>query len=228
MIDKNKAQDNLVNNVSRVKRTIIVSLVVIIAIAGALIIPNIYTSAQVTTSAQTINSIKEITPTTTIIKEKIDQVNGIPLTIVGKTTTSHLEAGQSYSTNEGLAEMTLSRGEFPDGQETFVATITNIGQEKFYIKKFGLGGETDKQISALGTLAIDSDYNPSVSRYTPTSKDIVMLNPGESLSTYIKGKWTVSEINQPITKFGGTVLFYFDNDSKFYDDGYNWLIAVTN
>ena len=124
--------------------------------------------------------------------------------------------------------MTLSRGVSSDGQEIIVATITNTGQEKFYVKKFGLGGETDQRVSALGTIAIDSDYDPNVSRYLPASKEIVVLNPSESLSAHIKVKWTVSEINQPITKFGGTVLFYFYNASKFYDDGYNWIIAVTN
>lgn len=227
MIEKNKAQNDLNNHMSPVKKTIIVSLVVMIAVAAAFMIPNIYTNAQVTSTGQTLNSINEMSPTAVIAKEKLTQVDGISLVIVGTTTTSHFDHGQSSNVNEGLAEMTLSHGT-SDDQDIIVATITNTSQEKFYVKKFGLGGETDQRISALGTLAIDSDYNPEVSRYTPASKEIVVLNPGESLSAYIKGKWTVSEINQPITKFGGTVLFYFDNDSKFYDDGYNWLIAVTN
>lgn len=228
MIRDNKTHNDLNNRMSPVKKTIIISLMVMIAVAAAFTIPNIYTNAQITSTGQTLNSIKEMSPTAVIAKEKLTQVDGVSLTMIGQTTTSHFDHGQSSDVNESLAEMTISHGTSSDDQDIIVATITNTGQEKFYVKKFGLGGETDQRISALGTLAIDSDYNPDISRYPPASNETVVLNPGESLSAYIKGKWTVSEINQPITKFGGTVLFYFDNDSKFYDDGYNWIIAVTN
>lgn len=229
MTEKNKVQNNMNNRINLKKKSIIISaLIVAIVVVTAFTIPNIYTDAQVTSTGQTLNSIKQMTPVAVVVKEKLAQVDNVPLTPIGKTTTSHFERGELYETNDGLAEMTLSHGVSSDGQDIIAATITNTGQEKFYVKIFGLNGETDQRISALGSLAIDSDYDPNVSPNMPASKTVVVLNPGESLSSHIKGKWTVSEINQPITKFGGTVLFYFDNASKFYDDGYNWVIAVTN
>lgn len=191
--------------------------------------------AQDVSLGQLAHSISELRPTAVVVLDKIDNVKNIPLQFVSKGTTSNsLQSNGNEPpitiTKSGLGEIILSEALTADGQKIISATITNTGKYQFYLKTFAIGGETDSGISALSSVALDADYSKEVwgNNSKPSMTELVVLKPGESFSAYIKGNWIVSEINQPITKYGAAALFYYDSDAPEYNEGKNWDLVATN
>lgn len=214
------------------KKILILAVGVVVAISLSTIA---YIQAQPVGLGQLANSLTPITPQVTIVKEKLSTVNGVPIFQIAKNAKSDSLERTSDGVSktiykDGLAELTLSKGVMTNGQDVIAATITNMGSDRFYLKEFGLGGETESGIAPLEVTAIDSDYSPAVwgNHPKPSMTQVVILNPGESLTVHMEGKWTVSQINQPITKFGGGVLFYYDKGTPEYNNGFNWSIGISN
>ncbi len=225
-------------NMNKKFRILIPSVMVVTGILAIVLISfntSQQTDAQNVSLGQLANSISEIRPNATVIKDKIDTVENVPLQIVSNSIISNsLQSNGKdpaiFLTRSGLAELTLSEAMTADGQKIISATITNIGKNKFYLKEFAMGGETESGIAALSSVALDTDYSSEAwgTNPKPSMTDLVVLNPGESFSAHIKGNWVVSEINKPIITYGAAALFYYDSDAPEYNEGRNWDLAVTN
>jgi hypothetical protein len=206
----------------------------IIASVGIITYMEQQAQAQNVSLGQLANSLKPIHPQVIVVPGKLDNVNGAALTEIAKNNVSGSIARENDVSmpvqKQGQAEIALYTGVAPDGNDIISVTITNVGTEKFYLKEFAIGGETSTGIAPLAATALDSDYSPSVygSIPKPAMTQLVTMNPGESLSAYIKGKFTEQTTGQPITKFGGSALYYYEQGTPDYNSGFNWSIAVTN
>lgn len=234
-----KREDN--NRMNRIgKKKILVPAIIAVTIGIAASVGIITYTQQEQAQAQNMslgqlaNSLKPIYPQVIVVPGKLDNVNGAALTEVAKNIKNESVARESGVSvpiqKQGHAEITLYKGVAPDGSDIISVTITNIGTEKFYLKEFAIGGETSTGIAPLAATALDSDYSPAIAGNIPkpAMTQLVTMNPGESLSAYIKGKYSEQTTGQPITKFGGSALYYYEQGAPDYNNGFNWSIAVTN
>ncbi|MGH9876522.1 MAG: cupredoxin domain-containing protein [Nitrososphaerales archaeon] len=186
--------------------------------------------------SQLVNSLSPIYPQVTVLKEKIDAVEGVALTQVGKTTRSESieRTPEGYGKpiyNDGQAELILSHGITSDGQDIVAATVTNTGTSKIYVASLIIGGATSSGIGTLSAYAIDHGYSPAVwgNIQKPSITEPVALNPGESITAHISGKWNVAAAaNEPITTFSVGAGYTYDTTITEYKEGNNWSISITN
>jgi hypothetical protein len=116
-----------------------------------------------------------------------------------------------------------------DDNNVVAVTITNIGSERFFLKQFAIGGETSRTgMAPLTASVLDSDYSPEVwgSIPKPLMTQLVKINPGDSISAYIKGKYTEQFTGELIDVFVGSASYYYDQDTENHNDGFNWGISV--
>jgi hypothetical protein len=227
-------------------KKIIVSTITVSGIAITIVLLALYFSEQHTvaqglvggTTKQTslkeiANKLVPIYPQISVVNGSIDNVDGVQLTKITDNSTSNSiirTNGISKSTYKtGLAQMTLYDGTTNDGKHIVAITLTNIGTSKFFLKELTMGCETNSGIGAFGNSVIDSDYSAQVwgNIPKPTITKLVTLNTGDSISEYMKENWVEPVTNQPFTKLGGAALFFYDNEDKNYNNGFNWGIGVS-
>jgi hypothetical protein len=75
---------------------------------------------------------------------------------------------------------------------------------------------------------LDSDYSPEVwgSIPKPMLTELIVMNPGDSISAYIKGKHSEQFTGELIDEFTGSASYYYDQDTEDYNNGFNWSISV--
>jgi hypothetical protein len=226
-------------------KKIIISAIIVTAVAVISISLNLYLSSQSTVvQGQTSvvpqqMSLKQLANKLTPIYPQISVVNGSLNTIDGielKQVSSSTESDSINDTNGihkpiskvGLAQMVLYYGINPNGQNIVEATLTNTGTTTIYVKELTLGGETPSGIATLGNSGLDSDYSPDIwgKIPKPTITKLVTLTPNQSISEYMEGNWTEPVTNQPFTKLGGGALFFYDKGTTTYNNGLNWSIGV--
>lgn len=206
----------------------------IAAYVGIIIYMQQQAQAQDMSLGQLANSLKPIHPPVVVVLGKLDNVNGAALTEIAKSSASESVARENGVSvpipKQGQAEIALYKGVAPDGSDIMSVTITNAGTQKFHLTEFAIGGETPVGMASLAATALDADYSPSVygNMPKPAMTQLATMNPGESLSAYIKGKFAEQTTGQPITKFGGSALYYYEQGAPDYNSGFNWSIAVTN
>ncbi len=91
------------------------------------------------------------------------------------------------------------------------------------MKELVIVGETSTGLTPITSTALDADYSEAVygSIPKPTLTTLVTMNPGDSLSAYIKGKYDEQLIGQPITQFGASALYYYDKSAPDYNNGFS-------
>ncbi len=202
------------------KLAISTTVAIMIAVAGAYYavnIPKENATAENITLGQIANTIKTTTNLkATVIQDKINSIDGVALTEEARSTNSGtLERTEETSKEifeRGQAELVLHRGIGPDGNEYVSATITNMGTSQFYLLSLGIAGYTKSGISTLTAYGVNADYSPDVwvSYPEPPITKPVILKPGESITSYINGKWYVNEVEEPITDFSAGALYGYE------------------
>jgi len=185
--------------------------------------------------SQLANSLSPIYPHVTVVNEKIETAEGVALIQVGRTTRSESiertpEGGRSIY-NDGQAELILLHGTTSEGQDIVAATLTNTGTSKFNVGSLLMEGGTTTGVAPLTAYAIDDDYSAAVwgDIQKPSITEAVLLNPGESVSAYIVGKWNVAAAaNEPITNFSVGAGYTYDTTVTEYKAGNDWSISITN
>jgi hypothetical protein len=185
------------------------------------------------------NSIKPIYPNARVVQGKLpNSIDGVVLKQVVKNTFADslvrdLEHGVSTGIEkQGLAEITLYMTADPsDGNNVVAVTLTNIGSDRFLLKQFAIGGETSRTgMAPLSASVLDSDYSPEVwgSIPKPVMTQLIIMNPSDSISAYIKGKYTEQFTGELIDVFVGSALYYYDLDTENYNNGSNWSISLSS
>ncbi|MEM2855528.1 MAG: hypothetical protein QW416_00285 [Candidatus Nitrosocaldaceae archaeon] len=164
------------------------------------------------------NSLKPIYSNATIIKGKIDEVDGIRLEQIYVTRTSSALKRENgtfdiiYKNDE--AEFSLKYANADD--KIIAATITNISKKPFYITGFIIGGGIENGPMPLTVRAIDAGYSPDIDPYPkPSIVEAYMLKPEESLSAMIRGKWNVELLNMTIDTISVGIRYDYN---LAYDD----------
>jgi hypothetical protein len=184
---------------------------------------------------QIANSLKPIYPQVGVAKEKISSLEGTAVTELAKTSTSETIEKTADGTpksvfKDGQSELALLHGVDSAGRDIIVATLTNTGTSKIYVASFLIAGATNSGLQPLSAYAIDDDYSPAVwgSIQKPAVTEPVMVNPGESVTAYISGKWNVAAAgNAPITTFSVGAGYTYDTTVTEYKEGNNWSISIT-
>lgn len=181
------------------------------------------------------NKIKIEYPQVYLINGTQQKIDGVQLTQIANNTSSYGEiiGGKEIPqpvTKDTLAEVTLYEGTTPNGTNIVEVTIMNTGTSTLYLKKLVMMGSAAYGRPIIGSSAIDSDYSAQVwgNIPSPTSTKLRILDPGQSVSEYVKGKWIESVTNQTVNGFGGRALFYYDKNDINYNNGFNWDIMVPN
>ena len=183
------------------------------------------------------NSIKPIYPNATVVQGVLPRsIDGIALKEVAKNTVSNSiirdqKLGMSKGIEkEGLAEITLNMAADPGNDNNLVAvSLTNIGKDRFFLKQFAIGGQTSRTgMAPLAATVLDSDYSPEVwgSIPKPVLTQIIVMNPGDSISAYIKGKYSEQFTGELIDVFTGGASYYYDEDTGDYNNGFAWSMSI--
>ncbi|MGH9877282.1 MAG: hypothetical protein ACRD5H_06555 [Nitrososphaerales archaeon] len=183
------------------------------------------------------NSIKPIYPNATVVQGMLpSSIDGIALREIAKNTVSNSiirdqKLGMSKGIEkEGLAEITLYMAADPGNDNNVVAvTLTNIGKDRFFLKQFAIGGQTSRTgMAPLAATVLDSDYSPQVwgSIPKPVLTRIIIMNPGDSISAYIKGKYNEEFTGELINVFGGSASYYYDKGTEDHNNGFGWSIST--
>jgi hypothetical protein len=187
---------------------------------------------------QIASSVTPIYPQVTAVNGSLNSVNGTSLAQLASSSTSESikrTNGTSIPiTNNGQAAISLKHAVASDGQDIIAVTVTNTDSAKFYLT--GLlfkGGASIPGTGAVGienveAYVIDRDYSPQVwgSIQKPAITHTVPLNPGESFSAYIKGKWLASPTNQPVDTFSVGARYEYNPSATAYELGNAWSISV--
>jgi len=186
-------------------------------------------------------SVKPIYPQVTVVKDKISSIGGLDLVEVAKSPTSvsieRVNGTSKGITNDGQATLSLKHAiAAVDGQDVIAATVTNTGTTKFYLTGFLIKGGTTIPgtqaggIQNLDAYVVDDGYSPEVwgSIPRPAITQPVVLNPGESMSAYIKGKWIEGVTNEPINSFSVGVRYVYDVGAIGYEPGNAWSISISD
>jgi len=131
--------------------------------------------------------------------------------------------------NDGQSELALLHGVNSAGQDIIAATLTNTGTSKIYVASLLITGATSNGIGPLSAYAIDDDYSPAVwgNIQKPAVTEPILLNPGESVTAHISGKWNIAG-NEPITTFSAGAGYTYDNTITEYKEGNNWSISISD
>ncbi|HXG06791.1 MAG TPA: hypothetical protein VNI77_05630 [Nitrososphaera sp.] len=202
------------------KWLVISPVVAAIAIAAAAIaytplitdVNNTQAQAQEPSLGQLLRSIRPITVQPTIVNEKLTSVDGILLTEVAKSTTSltteSVDGMIKSVTQDGQAEIAILRGTNPGTADNIIAfRITNTGQNSFKIVSFGMEGSTKSGFIPMKVLAVSEKNN---AKLNVAIRDAVLLNPDESMTGYIIGKWKAAEINEDLTEFQAGAVYRYE------------------
>lgn len=161
------------------------------------------------------NSLKPIYPEVNIIRGKVTTINGIELKEIARTTTSKYIIKDSNGisrviTKDGEAEFILYSSSIEN--KIIIATITNTNTVPFYITQFTINGGIQNGPMPLYAKAIDTDYSLEVFGYIPKPPitEPYLLNPGESLSVMINGKWSLELLNMSIDTISAGVQYDYD------------------
>ncbi len=108
-----------------------------------------------------------------------------------------------------------------NGQDIISTTITNTGKQRFYLvglliqeeqqfQKTGAGG-----IQNLDAYLVNVGYSPEVWDKIPKPPvtEPVALNPGESFSGHMIGKWIEDVTQKPINSFSIGASYVYNIDS---------------
>jgi YVTN family beta-propeller protein len=188
-------------------------------------------AAQNTSLRDIANSVKPVFPQAMVSQGKLDNVNGVALSEVGRSVDSQSivrdNGVSSGIQKQGQAEITISKAT-ADGDDIIAVTVTNVGKDRFYLKELAIGGGTATGLTPITSTALDADYSEAVygSIPKPTLTTLVTMNPGGSLSAYIKVKYDEQLVGQPITQFGASALYYYDKSAPDYNNGFNWSISA--
>ena len=174
-------------------------------------------------------------PPVFLINDIQRNIDGVQLVQVTNNSISytHIEDSKGILRlvpNDGLARATLYHGITPDGRDIAEVTLTNTSTSKFYVEEFNMIGVAPDERPMIGSYAINADYSPQVwgNIPPPTSTKLTILNPGQSISEYVEGKWIEPVTNQTVYIFGGHVLFIYDKGDPNYNGPFNWSIHVQN
>ncbi len=197
--------------------TIAAIMIAVVGVYYAVNIPKESATAENITLGQIANTIQSTTNLrATVIQEKVNSIDSIVLTEEAKSTNSGAleRTGEIYKEifKRGQAELVLNRGIGSDGNEYVSATITNTGTSQFYLLSLGIAGYTKGGISTLTAYGVNADYSPDVwvGYPEPPITTPVILKPGESITSYINGKWYVNEVAEPITDFSAGALYGYE------------------
>lgn len=184
------------------------------------------------------NSMKPIYPNVTVIPGKLpSSIDGIALREVAKNAVSGsiIRDQKLGVTNgiekEGLAEITLYMAADSNRNDNNIVAVglTNIGNDKFFLKQFGISGQTSRTgMAPLTATVLDSDYSPEVwgSIPKPVLTQLIVMNPGDSVSAYIKGKYSEQFTGELIDVFSAGASYYYDQDTEDYNGGFVWSISI--
>lgn len=196
---------------------IVAIVIVMVGVYYAINMPREDANAEYITLGQISNMIKTTTNVKAgVIQDKVNNISGVALTEVAKSTNSGVLERTGETSRDvfkrGQAELALYRETGPDGNEYVSATITNTGTSKFYLLSLGFAGYTKGGISTLTAYGINAGYSSDVwvDYPEPPITKAVILNPGESITTYIIGKWSLDEVKEPITDFSAGALYAYD------------------
>lgn len=223
---KEEKKDSARNSDTKLSRKwLIISVIVIGAIAitafaaaySVLLTNPTQAQAQDASLGQILNSISPINVQATVVKDRLSSVDGVSLTEVAKSTTSETTESVGGTIKsvfiDGQAEVAILKG-VPNpatGDNTIAFRITNTGKDSFKIVSLGMEGQTKSGYIPMQVLAV-SEKNFETPQVN--IRDAVLLNPGESMTGYIIGKWKAVEISEDITEFrAGAVYRYETGDS---------------
>jgi|GEM_PF-538626 len=185
---------------------------------------------------QLANSASTIYPEVTVLREKMEVLDGVRLTQLAASSQSE----SIQRTTEGYgktmsrydqAELILSHGIAPGNDDIAAVTVTNIGTSRMYIVSLLITGATERGLAPVVVHAIDDDYSPEVwgNIQKPAVTEPMLLNPGESVTAYITGKWNIAATgNEPITTFSVGAGYTYDPTVTEYKEGNNWSISITD
>lgn len=214
-------------------------LIAIIVGVAATVIGSVitYTQAQNAnpTPAEIINIVTPIHPQVIVVKDKVTSVNGVALTEVARTATSstieRVDGVSRFVDRDGQAQVSLLHGLDPSGQHIIAVTVTNTDVSPFYLTTLGFeGGNSETRISTLSAFAVDMIRGVNTVENYPKAPiiDPVTLNPNESLSAYIMGKWNIAELNKPIDTITVGATYYYELGLDTYKFGNVWNIGISD
>ena len=183
-----------------------------------------------------VNSVSAVYPEVTVLREKIEVLDGVHLAQV--TATSQSDSIQRTAAGFGKtvsrhdqAELILSHTRNSDDSEVVAVTVTNTGAMQMYVVSLLITGATDGGLAPVVVHAIDDDYSPQVwgDIQKPAVIEPMQLGPGESVTAYITGKWNIAAAgNEPITTFSVGAGYTYDPTVTEYKEGNNWSISITD
>lgn len=197
-----------------------IGVVAIAALAMALVyLPLASSGAQNQAQAQdaslgeVLRSIRPIDVQAVAVNDKLSIVNGIPLTEATKNTTSEtteeINGAIKSVFKDGQAEIAILRGTNIATQDNIIAfRLTNTGTASFKIVELMVEGQTKSGYIPLQASAV-SEGNFDKSNIATT--DAVLLDPGESMTGYIVGKWKATEINEDVNEFRAGAVYRYEN-----------------
>lgn len=180
------------------------------------------------TTGELATKIKPVYPVVTVAKGKLTAVEGIELKEVAKSITSESIVANDKSPylrdiihKQGLAELTLQHGIVANGLDILAFSITNTGTDRLYLEMLTITGLTTPRIGEFTGWAVHASYleEPPETRaiIEPTITEPVALNPRESLSGYIMGKWLLPGIDEPVVTFTVNAFYNFESDAANYN-----------
>lgn len=220
----NENKDAARNSHTKFSRKQFVVTAAVVATTAIIVITMVYLPLLTTGSAtpaqaqdaslgQVLRSISPINVQATVVKDKVTNVNGIALTEVSTRTTSMTTEDVNGTIKSvfknGLAEIAILKGSNTvTGNDTIAFRITNIGKDSFKIVTLGLEGQTKSGFSPMQVLAVsEKNFDTPIVNI----RDAVLLNPGESMTGYIIGKWRATGINEDITEFQAGAVYRYEN-----------------
>jgi len=224
----------------RTKRYLVPTVLVIATAISLSLAGIVLTQQQEAQGQQSLamiaNSLEPVYPQVAVAKEKISSLEGAALTELAKATESDTVLKDAEGTSKSLvkagqAELTLLRGANAGGQDIIAATLTNTGTSDIYVASLLITGAAMNGISPLSAYAIDDDYSPEVwvNIQKPAVTEPMLLNPGESVTAHITGKWNIAGLgDEPITTFSAGAGYTYDPTVTEYKEGNNWSISISD
>jgi hypothetical protein len=180
------------------------------------------------------NSLTPIYPEVTLSGEEVTTVDGIALRELDRTVTSETtqwdENGRRVPLlKDGQAELTSSYARAANGDDIVVGTITNIGTARFYLIELVIIGGVANGVAPLSTEAVSAGWTPEVHPGVPQPPAIepLIVEPGESVSAMIAGKWNVPHTSTVIDTFEVGAIYAYDIQGVTTEDPvYGWGMGL--
>lgn len=226
-------RENMTNSGKKTLITVITAVAIAAIVIGSVIM---YTQAQNAspTVAEVINTVTPIIPQVIVVKDKVTSVNGVTLAEVAKTSTSNtierVDAVSRLAFKDGQAELSLLYGVDPSRQHIIAVVLTNTGTSTFYVTALTMeAGNSETRIFPLLAYAVDMIKGVKTVENYPKAPitDPVVLNPNESLSAYIVGKWNIAELSKPIDVINVGATYYYQLGLQTYKPGNIWNIGIS-